>query len=197
MWKIIDWPQHPLSRNSHDQTLLLRRSTAVPSSPINFTPHTFCLCSDKCAERYSLFINPSLMFNHLQNNQAMKISSTYQGSSTNIFGDWGQPTQPHTLPPHMVSQKPFSSTASLKWVILNALDSYFWIRDQGITLKFSVKHIFFWLFVKWSAELLFWSAKMFIWSASPLFFLISKNYFFDQQELFFLTAELIFWSAKI
>jgi hypothetical protein len=108
MQKIIDCSQHPLSKNSYDQTLLMSRSTAVPSSPINFTPHTFCLYSDKCAERYSLFINPSHMFNHLQNNQAMKISSAYQGSSTNIFGDWGQPTQPHTLPPHVVSQKPFS-----------------------------------------------------------------------------------------
>jgi hypothetical protein len=88
MRKIIDWPQHPLSKNSHDQTLLLSRSTVVPSSSINFTLHTFHLCSDKCVERYSLFINPSLMFKLLQINQAMKTSSAHQSSSSNIFGVW-------------------------------------------------------------------------------------------------------------
>ncbi len=50
----------------------------------------------------------SHIFNHLQNNQPMKISSAYQGSSINIFGDWGLPTQPHILPPHMTSQRPLS-----------------------------------------------------------------------------------------
>jgi hypothetical protein len=50
----------------------------------------------------------SYIFKHLQNNQAMKISSAYQGSSTNIFGDWGQSTQPHTLLPHMTRHRPFS-----------------------------------------------------------------------------------------
>ncbi len=106
MRKIIDWPQHPLYKSSYDQTLLLSRSTVVPSSSINFTLHTFHLCSDKCVERYSLLINPSLMFKLLQINQAMKTSSANQGSSSNIFGVWsfaGAPSTSQLKHTHLLS----------------------------------------------------------------------------------------------
>jgi hypothetical protein len=98
MRKIIDWPQHPLCKNSYDQTLLLSRSTAVPSSSINFKPQTFHQCSDKCAERYYLFINPSLMFKPLQINQAMKTSTAHQSSSFDIFGVWSFADVPSASP---------------------------------------------------------------------------------------------------